>query len=692
MDTKRFYPAKAAMKKPAVVLKTDESIQEAAGKMYHMKDADAPVVNSSSQVVGTLSGDSLMTAMMKGLPPKTKVGEIMGRNLTTVHETEDPLHKLKWKPSSLPVVNDRQELSGILHPDEWLTFLESKWRHTEKLYQSVLDTATAGIIIVDSQQEIVYANEQAGRLFEEDNVELAGSQLEAVLQGEQFNDVLYDGADEENYSLLYLDCRLYVRKKKLSIPDDNQACYVLRFSRSGLTPVSADDESWKEKAEQMEAIIELVYDGIIIVDEHGIITMISQEYADFLEMEVDQIVGRHVTDVITHTRMHIVAQTGKAEIADIQPIKGDYMIATRLPIFKKGKLVGAVGKVLFKNLGGFKALKKRLESLEKELASYRGEWSESNRAKYHFEQLAGTSEPWKKAKDLAAKAAEAQSSVLLLGESGTGKELFAHAIHNASSRAPGPFVKVNCAAIPSDLIESELFGYVEGSFTGAKRGGKKGKFEAADGGTIFLDEIGELPIHMQVKLLRVLQEREVEKVGATTASSVDIRVIAATNRNLELMIQDGDFRLDLYYRLNVFLIQIPPLRSRPEDLDVLVPYFLKKLSAKLGKEVRHIDAAAMNALAAYNWPGNTRELENVIERTINVVNSYETISLPHLPEKITGAEAALSPAPLAEQLQKAEKKAVTDALRYAKGNKSKAARSLEISRTALYEKIARYQL
>ncbi|MCE7793326.1 sigma 54-interacting transcriptional regulator [Salipaludibacillus sp. CUR1] len=441
----------------------------------------------------------------------------------------------------------------------------------------------------------------------------------------------------------------------------------------------------------METIIEFAHDGIVMVDREGFITMINQEYADFLEVDADEVTGKHVTDIIENTRMHLVAETGKPEIADIQPIKGDYMVATRLPIFKEGKLEGAVGKVLFKNLGGFKALKKRMAKLEKELDNYKGEWQETNRAKYQFNQLIGKSESWLKAKNLAQKAAGTDSNVLLLGESGTGKELFAHAIHNASPRSPGPFVKVNCAAIPSDLIESELFGYVEGSFTGAKRGGKKGKFEAADGGTIFLDEIGELPIHMQVKLLRVLQEREVEKVGANAAKPIDIRVVAATNRNLEKMIQSGDFRLDLFYRLNVFSIQIPSLRTRKEDIEALVPYFLKKLSARLGKEVSVIDNRAMAALLHYYWPGNTRELENVIERTVNVVDSYETITDKHLPEKITGIKAAEEPKTLAEQLREAEKKAIIETLQYTNGNKSKAAKLLGISRTALYEKISKYE-
>ncbi|WP_255717205.1 sigma 54-interacting transcriptional regulator [Salipaludibacillus sp. CUR1] len=687
----RRIPAKAAMKEAPVVLYTHESIQEAAAKMYHIQNDAAPVLNEEKHVVGSLSADSLMTAMMKGLSPQKKVTDIMDRQVTTVHELEMPLQKLKWYPPSLPVVNDDRQLSGVLYPDDWLYALEKESRNADSLYQALIDHEHQAMLIVDHKETVVLANKRAKELFNLSAEDLTKKRFSELVVNDQFRSLLSDETNQMTDKVTINNKKYRVMKQPIALAKSSAVYLAFRFTVADPVSFPDENEDWKEKAEQMETIIEFAHDGIVMVDREGFITMINQEYADFLEVDADEVTGKHVTDIIENTRMHLVAETGKPEIADIQPIKGDYMVATRLPIFKEGKLEGAVGKVLFKNLGGFKALKKRMAKLEKELDNYKGEWQETNRAKYQFNQLIGKSESWLKAKNLAQKAAGTDSNVLLLGESGTGKELFAHAIHNASPRSPGPFVKVNCAAIPSDLIESELFGYVEGSFTGAKRGGKKGKFEAADGGTIFLDEIGELPIHMQVKLLRVLQEREVEKVGANAAKPIDIRVVAATNRNLEKMIQSGDFRLDLFYRLNVFSIQIPSLRTRKEDIEALVPYFLKKLSARLGKEVSVIDNRAMAALLHYYWPGNTRELENVIERTVNVVDSYETITDKHLPEKITGIKAAEEPKTLAEQLREAEKKAIIETLQYTNGNKSKAAKLLGISRTALYEKISKYE-
>ncbi|SES21275.1 sigma 54-interacting transcriptional regulator [Salipaludibacillus aurantiacus] len=687
----RRIPAKAAMKEAPVVLYTHESIQEAAAKMYHVQNDTAPVLNEEQRVVGSLSADSLMTAMMKGLSPQKKVTDIMDRQVTTVHELEMPLQKLKWHPPSLPVVNDDRQLSGVLYPDDWLFALEKESRNADSLYQALIDHEHQAMLLVDHKETVVLANKRAKELFNLSAEDLTKKRFSELVVNDQFRSLLSDEANQMTDKVTINNKKYRVMKQSIAAAKSSAVYLAFRFTVADPVSFPDENEDWKEKAEQMETIIEFAHDGIVMVDKEGFITMINQEYADFLEVDAEEVTGKHVTDIIENTRMHLVAETGKPEIADIQPIKGDYMVATRLPIFKEGKLEGAVGKVLFKNLGGFKALKKRMAKLEKELDNYKGEWQETNRAKYQFNQLIGKSESWLKAKNLAQKAAGTDSNVLLLGESGTGKELFAHAIHNASPRSPGPFVKVNCAAIPSDLIESELFGYVEGSFTGAKRGGKKGKFEAADGGTIFLDEIGELPIHMQVKLLRVLQEREVEKVGANAAKPIDIRVVAATNRSLEKMIQSGDFRLDLFYRLNVFSIQIPSLRTRKEDIEALVPYFLKKLSARLGKEVSVIDNRAMAALLHYEWPGNTRELENVIERTVNVVDSYETITDKHLPEKITGMKAAEEPKTLAEQLREAEKKAIFETLQYTNGNKSKAAKLLGISRTALYEKISKYE-
>ena len=276
--------------------------------------------------------------------------------------------------------------------------------------------------------------------------------------------------------------------------------------------------------------------------------------------------GKHVTEVIENTKLHDIVKTGKTQIGEIQIIKGQQVIASRLPIIKDNKIIGAIGKVIFKDITDFYDMSKKIITMEKEIKYYKDQLKKQKSAKYSFSNIIGESKSLMEVKNICQRAAMSDSNVLIMGESGTGKELFAHAIHNASDRASGPFVKINCAAIPSELLESELFGYEGGAFTGAKKEGKVGKFELANGGSIFLDEIGDMPLQMQVKLLRVLQEREIERIGSTKTRPINVRIISATNKNLEEEVKTANFREDLYYRLNVMSVNIEPLRKRKDDI------------------------------------------------------------------------------------------------------------------------------
>ncbi|MDT8901732.1 sigma-54 interaction domain-containing protein [Anaeroselena agilis] len=315
-------------------------------------------------------------------------------------------------------------------------------------------------------------------------------------------------------------------------------------------------------------------------------------------------------------------------------------------------------------------------------------------ARYHIEDIVGQSPAIAKARNLARDAARSQSTVLITGETGTGKELFAQAIHNLGSRAAQPFVAINCGAIPAELVESILFGYAEGAFTGARKAGQVGAFEQANGGTLFLDEISEMPYHLQVKLLRALQEREVTRLGDNKALAVDVRVVASTNKSLLDLIRDGKFRPDLYFRLNVIEILIPPLRDRMEDVLALTDHFMKKYSAMMGKRVQEITPAAMRALCSYDWPGNIRELQNSLEYAFNIIGAgCRSIAPEHLPPAVTAggdSDAALSP--YDEHMRRAEREIVHRALELCGYNKAEAARRLGVNRTTLWRIIARHGL
>jgi len=461
----------------------------------------------------------------------------------------------------------------------------------------------------------------------------------------------------------------------------------------------------------LDEIVNLAAERIVVVDRDGIIRYINPAYCEFLGTTVEKATDQPVQDIIENSRMHIVAKTGQAELAAIQPINNSEMIANRYPLYIEEELVGAVGTVMFKNPQEWWEYSKKIQPILDELNYYKNNFEKGLTSKYTFSDLIGTSPEFIKSKKLAEKISVNHSAVLLIGESGTGKELFAHAIHQNSPRQHFPLVRINCASIPEHLLESELFGYEEGAFTGAKRGGKKGKFELANYGTIFLDEIGDMPLAMQSKLLRVLQEKEIERVGGQTPIFIDVRIIAATHRNLEKMVEEGKFRQDLYYRLNVIRIEIPPLKNRKDDIPAIATNLLRKLENRFHRQGVEMSFEVLNKLMNHKWPGNIRELENVLERAINVLEGTNKIEMKHLPlylqddqiymngyqvlhnensqNNIDGIETVR---PLKETLAFVEKQAILKALKITNGNKQKAAKLLGIGKTKLYDKCKWYQI
>lgn len=447
-----------------------------------------------------------------------------------------------------------------------------------------------------------------------------------------------------------------------------------------------------DEASLLETMLAAPDELIVVVNKNGYIENMSQAYGDFLGIQVQNAIGRHVTEVIENTRMDIVVKTGVPETGETQDIHGEKMIATRIPIRKNGMVIGAYGRVLVRNTRELHMLHDKLSSIEMELNMYKRTFEKINTAKYTVDDIIGDCSIMQDLKDSVKKVAKTNSNVLIMGESGTGKELFAHSIHAGSMRRKAPFVCVNCGSIPEQLIESELFGYEEGAFTGARKGGKIGLFPAAHGGTIFLDEIGELPLPMQVRLLRVLQDREIQRVGSNVREKVNVRVVAATNRNLYQMVKKGEFRSDLYYRLNVVTLHLPLLRERKEDLPLLIQMILSKISKKESLGAIEISREAMDHLLRYDWPGNVRELENVLERAINFTDAGEKIKAKNLPERITGSMVSQTVMPLKELMENTEKDAIKDALLRCRNCKAKAANELGISRTTLYEKMMKYEI
>ncbi len=451
-------------------------------------------------------------------------------------------------------------------------------------------------------------------------------------------------------------------------------------------------EKLRQQLDMYERIFDSIYNGCMVTDADGFITHFNKPYGEFLGLDPALQIGRHCSDAVENSRMQVVARTGKAEINQSQRIMDEDMIVQRIPIKRDGKTVAVFGQVMFKDVRDVGRLAKRLSLLESKVRLYEQEIADLRSTRYTFESIIGESAAIQELKAEALKATANTLTVLITGESGTGKELFAQAIHHGSAGRIQPFVRINCAAIPRDLLESELFGYEKGAFTGASANGKPGKIELAHRGTLFLDEIGDLPLEMQPKLLRVLEEKEFERLGGTRPVRSEFRLVAATNQDLQQMIKAGRFRSDLYYRLNVISLHIPPLRQRTEDILPIMHHRLGQMAGEMALPEIRVDGEAEQVFLRHDWPGNVRELSNVLERTLATMEG-DTIRRTSLPfyllqdPKTRSGQSALTIRSIQEN---AEQEAICMALKEAGYNKAGASRLLGIHRTLLYKKMKKY--
>ncbi|CAI8765298.1 MULTISPECIES: sigma 54-interacting transcriptional regulator [Bacillus] len=442
------------------------------------------------------------------------------------------------------------------------------------------------------------------------------------------------------------------------------------------------------------------YEGIAIVDENGVIQMFNDTYSRFVGVSKEEAIGQLAENVIENTRLPVVLKTGVPERNQVHRLQGQNLVVHRMPIWKQGRVIGAVGMLIHE---GISDIYKILERFDQKDSAVKPLFSKPKKKQIRFEDILGESQTISETKKMARKAAGSKASVLITGESGVGKEQFARAIHDTGITKNGPFISVNCAAIPDNLLESELFGYAEGAFTGAKKNGKAGKFELANHGTLFLDEIGDMSLLTQVKILRVLQEREIERIGGTHPIPVDFRLIAATNKDLKQMVREGTFREDLYHRLHVIPIHIPPLRFRKQDIPLIVEEHLQKLCQMYGAKEKTLDKEVLRLMFHYNWPGNVRELINVLERLFALSDDVH-IRAKDLPEEFYYRDMEqkklvpmIQSLPAKQEAMKVvreeeERGLIERVLKEAKGNKSKAAALLGISRATLYNKLSRFKI
>lgn len=456
-------------------------------------------------------------------------------------------------------------------------------------------------------------------------------------------------------------------------------------------------------ARDLMVMIDDMIDGAILVDKDARVVWSNDKHVWFGDKRMAalgfktpaDVVGQPVERLIPHSQMREVVETGRPIPLDIMRYGEHTLLVSRLPLRDgEGEIIGALGFALKNSLPHLRPIADRFNKLQLRLARAEQALAASRAPKYTIENLVGFSPLMLQVKRLARKAGQINSAVLLLGETGTGKELVAHAIHATSDRADRPFVGLNVAAIPENLLEAEFFGVAPGAYTGANRQPRPGKFQLAHTGTLFLDEIGDMSLPMQAKLLRVLQEREVEPLGSNEVIKVDVRIIAATSRPLAEMARTGAFRSDLFYRLNVFPIQMPALRDRKEDLEILASLFLERLAVSFDLPMRELTPTAFDLLRGHDWPGNVRELANVIEQ-VYVRTDGERIQADDFADILPG-EATARPSPpdgarpLAEAMDALERSLILAALDEMEGNKLETAKRLGLSRTNLYAKLRKH--
>lgn len=444
-------------------------------------------------------------------------------------------------------------------------------------------------------------------------------------------------------------------------------------------------------------------DGLVILDKDARIVFATDDVAKEEGYECgDDIAGMSIRELIPTNTAYKVLETGKKQYGEVYMVEGLTLICNSFPIVKDGEIIGAIEYDVFGDTTTLHHFLDQIAELSSELRYYKQEIKNIRGAKYSIENIMGKSKVTKELKAQIAFAARSNSTVMICGDSGVGKELVAHSIHKLSTRSLRNFIRVNCAAIPSELFESEFFGYEEGSFTGAQKGGKKGLVEMADGGTLFLDEISQLQLMMQAKLLRFLQEKEIVRIGGNTSIPVDVRIIAATNENLWELVQQKKFREDLYYRLNVVEIQVAPLREHKEDIPYIANSVIESLNESLGRvgpshHVLGIEPDALELLLQYDWPGNVRELTNILERAMNkcygkyiTVKNLEGFLLAN-PVNVRESEVS-GRKTLAEAKRNLETNMILSALKQWKGNRTRAAKDLGISRQMLNKKIKQYEI
>ncbi|MDP4549421.1 sigma 54-interacting transcriptional regulator [Alkalihalobacillus macyae] len=660
---------------------TGDTLGRAVILMKQFKINVVPVVTKQDELHGVFTRTSLSDMIISGGQSNDSIDPYVVRDVVTLNDTtpyQEVENLVKQSHVGTGIVIDQHlKPIGLLTKTDMISALFEQTKSLSHMLEQILDSSHLGAIMTDEHSMIIYSNEQAKQFLNKE-------ELDGLCSLGFFPEV-----ENGMVKQVQMEGNHFIVRASNFDRELNQKGYILFMQDvSEVEEMASELKTVQGLKGLLDKAMEHAYDGIVMVNKKGNIQMVSPPLCELFSIDRNKAMRKHVNEVFPQLNLLSVFQSQHAEVSDFLEIKGIKYIVNRIPIVQDSEVIGAIGKVTYRQLDDVKKVFKKLELMENQVDYYKEQLKQKDSSRFRWEQIITRDENMEKLVRTATKAAKGLSTILIRGESGTGKELFAHSIHSSSGRQLKPLVTVNCAAIPEQLLESEFFGYEDGAFTGAAHKGKIGKFDLANGGTLFLDEIGDMSLSLQAKMLRVLQEKEFYRVGGTSRVNVDVRIVAATNQPLEDLVAEGKFREDLYYRLNVISLQIPPLRDRPNDIERLIEHFMESFNSIIGTSVTAIKNDALTYMKSYHWPGNVRELSNVMERAMTFAESGQ-IQKEDLPEYMLRSIVESRYAQKETRMDY-EWEAIEKALAKSSGNKSKAAEILGISRSSLYEKLKKY--
>ncbi|MEA4924257.1 MAG: sigma 54-interacting transcriptional regulator [Syntrophomonadaceae bacterium] len=683
-----------------IVLGPEQTIQEAGGIFLDHQIDGAPVVNEKGELLGLVTKTHIYRVMAGGKKPSTRVGEVMKKGLIIGHPDERVQDLIKTNVGRMPVLDQNAVVGMVTRTDLARVYFES-FHSVSNEMQTILNSAHNLIISIDKNGNINVLNRAAERFLGLKSSTVQGRNIMKIIPNSGLMEILETGCSRPVQKIVLNNCTFISNRTPIKQQGEIIGAVAVLQDISELESISRELENVKELNKELDAIIESSYDGLYLTNGQGITLRVNEAFEKLTGVGSSEMVGRNVEDlvkergIVSESVSALVLKAKKPITIMQKTLTGRLALTTGTPVFdRKGRIFRVVSNV--REITELILLKQQLEQAQGLSKHYESELRALQIRYSGSEKLVISSRKMKDLLDTVIRLAQVDSTVLITGESGTGKELIAETIHNNSLRKNGPFIKINCGAISHNLLETELFGYEAGAFTGAKKGGKAGYFELAQGGTLLLDEISELPFNLQVNLLRVLQSKELIRVGGEKTVPVDVRIIAAANRDIQGLVEKNLFRKDLYYRLNVVPVEVPPLRERKEEIPVLAAHFVQMFNKKY-KMDKELSANVIDVLMDYDWPGNVRELENIIERLVVTIpgSILARNDLPlHLKKNTLEKHPKITVTgilPLREAVETVEKQILEQAFQRYKATRE-VAQHLEVDPSTILRKAAKYGL